>query len=42
VPQDDIEEVKEESLTRLKQAHSLPANKYMLKDTEFASYPEIS
>lgn len=40
--QDDIEEVKEESLTRLKQGHTGVGGKYEVKDTEFSSYPEIT
>ena len=40
---DDVEEeVKDESLTRLKQAHQVNNGKYVVKDTEFSSYPEIT
>lgn len=42
-PYEDIEEdVKDESLTRLKQGHQTSNGKYAVKDTEFSSYPEIT
>ena len=37
----DVEEIKEESLTRLKATHSVP-QQYKVKDGEFANYPEIT
>jgi len=39
---EDLEEVKEESLAFLKQGKSGTSDKYVVKDTEFSSYPEIT
>ena len=39
---EDLEEVKEETLSFLKSGKSGVSDKYVVKDTEFSSYPEIT
>lgn len=42
-PPEEVEEIKESSLTRLREAHSANNSaSYKLKDCEFGSYPEIT
>jgi len=39
---DDVEDIKEESLTRLKQTHAGALTQYKVPDNEFGSFPEIT